>query len=51
MIEKQDEKAISFSIFFRGCNQHKFIHITVTNVLTFLRQECLFLKILLLIFS
>jgi len=35
MIEKQDEKAISFSIFFRGCNQHKFIHISGTKIQLF----------------
>jgi len=44
MIEKQDKKAIRFSIFFRGCNQNKFIHITAANVQTFLGQGSLYLK-------
>ena len=33
-----------FSIFFRGCNQYKFIHITGTKVETFLRHKGLYLK-------
>ena len=40
------KKRSRFSIFFRGCNQHKFIHITGTNVQTFLRHRSLYLKIL-----
>ena len=44
MIEKQDKKALRFSIFFRGCNQNKFIHITAANVQTFLGQGSLYLK-------
>lgn len=44
MIEKQDEKAISFSIFFRGCNQHKFIHTYQGQNYKFLRLKSLYLK-------
>lgn len=40
------KKRSRFSIFFRGCNQHKFIHISGANVQTFLRQKSLYLKIL-----
>lgn len=35
MIEKQDKKANRFSIFFCGCNQYKFIHITAANIKKF----------------
>ena len=38
------KKRSRFSIFFRGCNQHKFIHITGANLQTFLRQKSLYLK-------
>jgi hypothetical protein len=37
-------KSDRFSIFFRGCNQYKFIHITSTNVGIFLRLGSLYLK-------
>lgn len=38
------KKRSRFSIFFRGCNQHKFIHITAANVQIFLRQKSLYMK-------
>jgi hypothetical protein len=46
-------KTVRFSIFFRGCNQHKFIHITAANVGTFFGLGSLFLKFIsfFLIFS
>ena len=39
------KKRFRFSIFFRGCNQYKFIHITLANVQNFFRQGSLYLKI------
>jgi len=38
------KKRFRFSIFFRGCNQYKFIHITPANINTFFRQGSLYLK-------